>query len=438
MKNLFLLFLLAVLVFGLSQFLVQQNQKNLQDQTITHLSLWDVPPKSLPLDRQIWEESVAKFEKDNPDIKIEGVEREYQPEEFVTVMAGGKGPDVVKVWVGAIQTLANLGFLQPVDSYMKDWAQRDFIKPVLMDSTKIGDSHYGVPADSFFLFLLYRRDLFTKAGLNPENPPATWDELVTDARALTHRDQGQYGLGLVPKTWYFQDFVWQAGGDMIQSGPAGRPQAAFEGPQAVAALNFWKSLRWKYNVLQPDVLMPETELLHLFALGKVAMILGTENQLPALISRYKIDPATFGIAPLPAGPTGIRAAHLSGDIYVINAATTPEKKEAAWKWIAFEMDPAYQLWKWTRMHELKMVIYAGAFSSTASIANVPEFQRVQSAIDTARVEPHVNGWPQVRDLLDQDPLQEVLLDPEADPQRLLLANAKEADRDIFDKMAVAP
>src|SRR5579883_2307286 len=106
MKNLFILFLLAVLVFGLSQFLIQQNQKNLQDKTITHLTIWDLPPKSLPLDRQIWEETVAPFEQSTPDIKIEGVERQYQPEEFVTVMAGGKGPDVVKVWVGAIQTLA--------------------------------------------------------------------------------------------------------------------------------------------------------------------------------------------------------------------------------------------------------------------------------------------------------------------------------------------
>lgn len=432
MKNLFLILLFAVLFLALGQFLLQENHKELEDKTVTHITVWNMPPKSLPLDRQLWEESVAEFEKANPDIKIEGVEREYQPEEFVTVMAGGKGPDVVKVWVGAIQTLANLGFLEPVDNDLKNWSQRDAINPVLMDSTKVGDSHYGVPADSYFLFLLYRKDLFTKAGLNPENPPAVWDDLVADARVLTHRDQGQFGLGLVPKTWYFQDFVWQAGGDMIRTGPDGRPLAAFAEPQAVAALNFWKSLRWKYNVLQPDVLMPENELLHLFALGKLAMILGTENQLPALISRYKIDPQTFGIAPLPAGPAG-KAAHLSGDIYVINAAATPEKKAAAWKWIAFELDPPNQLMKWTRMHELNMPIFPGAFSSAVSLTNLPGYQRVQDAIATARVEPHVNGWPQVRDLLDEDPLQEVLLEPDADPQKILLAKAKEADREIFTK-----
>src|SRR5579864_1486003 len=137
MKNLFIIILLAAAAFGLSQYFMQQNQKNLQDKTVTHLTMWNVPPKSLPLDRQIWEETVKEFEAENPTIKIEGVEREYQPEEFITVMAGGKGPDLVKVWVGAIQTLANLGFLDAVDTYIQNWSQKDFIKPVLLESTKV-------------------------------------------------------------------------------------------------------------------------------------------------------------------------------------------------------------------------------------------------------------------------------------------------------------
>ena len=75
MKKLFALFLLSLLVFGLGQFLMRQNQKDLQDKSVVHLTLWNVPPKSLPLDRQIWEETVQQFESENPGIKIDGVER---------------------------------------------------------------------------------------------------------------------------------------------------------------------------------------------------------------------------------------------------------------------------------------------------------------------------------------------------------------------------
>jgi len=432
MRKILGLLVVAGLALGLSQFLMQENKKNLQDQTVTHLVLWDRPPKSLPLDRQIWDETVDRFEEANPDIKVESYERTYQPEEFITVMAGGKGPDLVKVWVGAVQTLANMGFLKPVDDYIQSWSQKDYIKPVLWESTQVGDHTYGVPADTYFLFLLYRKDLFVQAGLNPDTPPANWDQLAAAAKILTRRDQGQYGLGLVPKTWYFQDFVWQAGGDMTKI-ENNKVVSAFADPPAVQALSFWKDLRWKYNVLQPDVLNNETELLHLFALGKVAMVFGVADELPALITRYKIKADSFGIAPLPAGPAG-PAAHLGGQIYIINSTSSKDKQDAAWKWIEFELSPANQLWKWKRMHDLNMVIFPGAFSSATDLLNQPEFKMVQDAINTAHFEPHVNGWPQVRDLLDEDPLQEVLLDPDADPAQLLLDYAKKADRDIFSKL----
>lgn len=426
MRNLLIIFLTAGALFGLSQYLFQASRQSVEDRTTVRLTLWNEPPQSLPLDRKLWEEEVAQFEAQNKDIRIDGLEREYQPEEFVTVMSGGKGPDLVKVWVGAIQTLATLGFLQPVDPYLQGWNQKDFIKPVLWDSVSVGGKAYGIPCDSNFLFLLFRKDLFAKAGLDPNTPPATWDQLTAAARALTKRHDGVYGLGLVPKTWYFQDFVWQAGGELIRT-ENGVNRAAFDEPPAVKALQYWKDLRWKYNVLQPDILMGEAELLHLFALGKVGMIFGVANDLPSLIARYKMDPQAFGIAPLPAGPAG-KAAHLSGDVYVINATSSDEKKQAAWKWVQFDLYPITQLWKFQRMHELNMPIYPSAFSSAADLMNQPEFQMVKDALDTAKVEPHVPGWPQVRDLLDEDPLQSVLLDPEADPQLLLTSFAKEADK----------
>lgn len=95
------------------------------------------------------------------------------------------------------------------------------------------------------------------------------------------------------------------------------------------------------------------------------------------------------------------------------------------------MGPANQFWKWNRMHDLNMPIYPGAFSSASDVEHVADFKRVEDSIDAARVEPHVKGWPQVRNLLDEEPLQEIFLDPEADPQALLQTFAKEADQEIL-------
>jgi ABC-type glycerol-3-phosphate transport system substrate-binding protein len=158
--------------------------------------------------------------------------------------------------------------------------------------------------------------------------------------------------------------------------------------------------------------------------------------LPSLITRYGIDPATFGIAPLPAGPGGA-AAHLGGDVYVLNASSSEEKRAAAWKWVQFELSPLNQLRKWERMHELGIFIYPGAFSASASVLDLPAFEMVKGALASARVEPHVDGWPRVKALLDEDPLQNVLLDEAADPEQLLLAHAKKADREILGRPAKA-
>lgn len=433
MKSLVNLILLAILFLALSQYVLHHNRRVAREGIRVTLEVWDVPPKSLPRQRQLWDETVRRFEEQHPDIRILGLERRYSPEEFITVMAGGKGPDVVKVWAGNIHTLASLGFLAPVDEYVSTWSQKDFIKPVLWESVGLGGRLYGVPADTYFLFLLYRKDLFARAGLDPARPPATWDEMASFARSLTDRSRGRYGIGLVPKTWYFQDFVWQAGGEMVRLDAKGRPRAAFQEAPAVQALQFWRDLRWKHNVLQPNVLAREDELLHLFALGQVAMIFGVGNDLPPLLARYRMDPDSVGIAPLPAGPAG-RAAHLGGQVYVLNTTSNRERRDAAWKFIEFELSPANQLWKWNRMNELGMPIFPGAFSSATELANLPQFAMVQDALQTARIAPHVNGWPQVRDLLDGEPLQAVLLDPKEDPATLLLSFARKADREVFSKL----
>jgi ABC-type glycerol-3-phosphate transport system substrate-binding protein len=86
---------------------------------------------------------------------------------------------------------------------MQNWSQQDFMPAAFWQSTQVGSHLYGIPADTNFLFLFYRKDLFTQAGIPTDQPPATWADLEADAKKLTHRADGRYGLGLIPKTWYF-------------------------------------------------------------------------------------------------------------------------------------------------------------------------------------------------------------------------------------------
>jgi enhancing lycopene biosynthesis protein 2 len=101
------------------------------------------------------------------------------------------------------------------------------------------------------------------------------------------------------------------------------------------------------------------------------------------------------------------------------------------------MSPANQLWKWQRMQELGALIVPGAFSAAAKFQNLPGFQMVQGVQKTARVEPHVASWPQVRDMLDSVPLQTILVEKDADPAKELTNFARKAEARFWNQPVTA-
>ncbi len=378
------------------------------------LEVWNKPPSRQVKELKLWKESILRFEQENPGIKIKGVERQYSPQEFVTAMAGGKGPDVMHVWIGSMGILARQGFIAPMDEYIRQWDQADYIPKKVWRPTRYDRKTYGVPRDTYFTVLFYRKDLFQAAGLDPHRPPQNWGELAAYAQRLTKPEIGQYGFGLSPDTWHFMDFVWQNNGRLLEATKRGYLNAPLDSPAVLQTLQFWHDLKFKYKVLPPNALPAQENIQQMFALGKVAMMMGVAMQLPGLLNKYGLELDTTGIAPLPAGPAGYRASHAGGEVFVINASIPKAKRDAAWKYIEFELSPANQLWKWVRMHELKMTIFPGAFSASTNLLNMPEFAMVKEELRYVRNEPHLPEWPFMKDALNKDLLQAVFVEEHMD------------------------
>jgi ABC-type glycerol-3-phosphate transport system substrate-binding protein len=388
------------------------------------LTVWDRPPVARPQERQIWDAEAADFESSyksqtGQEVHVNGISRQYIQQQFVTVMAGGKGPDVVHVWVGALPTLAREGLLAPMDKEVESWDQKDLIPDLFWEPARTQAGLIGIPCDSYFYTLLIRRDLWIQAGLDPEHPPATWDELAEDAKKLTKPASGQIGFGFMPDADMFLDFVWQAGGELLRKDASGAWGVAFQENPGVTALNYLHELRFKYGVMQPNPLAKEDELKQLFALGKLAMMPGVANQMPDLITRFGMKPEDLIIAPLPAGPTGIHASHSGGDYYIVNAQASPAVKQAAWAYIRHALSPLNQLGRWDQMKKLNMPVFPGAFSVSTDLVNKPEFKLVKDALAYARTEPHVENWPRIKDYLESMVLERALTDESADAAQLL-------------------
>lgn len=127
-----------------------------------------------------------QFEDEHPDIDIIGVEYEWEGPTFAVQLAGGSLPDVFTVPFTDSKTLLENGQLMDVTAEIKELGYEDAFNPIILDGVKDSDGNiYGFPRQAYAMGLHYNRDLFEQAGLDPDQPPTTWDEVREYAKKIT-------------------------------------------------------------------------------------------------------------------------------------------------------------------------------------------------------------------------------------------------------------
>jgi sn-glycerol 3-phosphate transport system substrate-binding protein len=178
-----------------------------------------------------------------------------------------------------------------------------------------------VPFQRSTIVAYYNKDMFREAGLDPDTPPTTWDEMVEMARAL--RETGPYGI-MIPSTgypyWMFQAFATQNGMELMNSDGT---ETYFDDPAVIEALEFWVSLSTEHDIM-PSGTIEWGTLRQAFLEGQTAMMWHTTGNLTAVRDQAAFD---FGVAMLPANerpgsPTG------GGNFYLFEGASDDEYRAA--------------------------------------------------------------------------------------------------------------
>ena len=173
--------------------------------------------------------------------------------------------------------------------------------------------------------IIYNKDHFREAGLDPGKPPKTWDELTAAAKALTKN--GRYGFGItgggeVGNTLFRSlPFIWMNGGDIIT---ADMTKAVVNSPEAVKAVefytNFYKQGLSPKSTLENDGLA----LRRLFIAGTVSAYQSGQFDLPAI--QRENPNVKLGAMTIPAPAGKQTAAVLGGWSYVVpKSAKNPEE-----------------------------------------------------------------------------------------------------------------
>lgn len=194
-----------------------QPKKLAEDKKVT-IEYWQY---EFPAKVELIHSLIQEFQTEHPNITVKQTNFPYDQynQKVATLVPAGKGPDVINLYYGWLPKYVSSGYLQPLPE--SDFPTADIEAKFFpfVQTAKLNGSYYALPTGVRTLGLFYNKDLFVKAGLDPNKPPATWEELVDYAKQLTEKDdKDQFvieGFGWEPGSqlhhWFRDGLLYQAG-----------------------------------------------------------------------------------------------------------------------------------------------------------------------------------------------------------------------------------
>jgi multiple sugar transport system substrate-binding protein len=295
---------------------------------------WGDPPEVPPFEKIANDYMAA-----HPDVHIELQNTPWSGywTKLDAALAGGGGPDVL--FITNVPSYAARNTLENLDPYIEksNFPIDEYVKDALRIHSLNGHL-YSIPRDTATNVLYYNQDDFDKAGIPYPDASWTWDDLRDAAKKLTVTDGGRitrYGLVLEANFW--PTFVYQNGATIFDD-PVQPTKYTLDDPKAAEAIQFVGDL---INVDKSVPNFQEAEQMggtaSMFAADQASMSITNASRL----GTYASVPFKWGVAPLPAGPSGIHANAAGGAGFAINANS--KNKDAAWDFLQYLAGPEGQI-----------------------------------------------------------------------------------------------
>jgi multiple sugar transport system substrate-binding protein len=302
----------------------------------TELRVATFPPGADAAAYEAFAAQEKQFEKENPDIDIIGVEYEWEGPTFAVQLAGGSLPDVFTVPFTDSKTLLENGQLMDVTDAIEKLGYTDKFNPIILDGVTGSDGKiYGFPRQAYAAALHYNRDLFEAAGLDPDNPPQTWDEIRTAAKAITDATgKAGYAQMAINNTggWQLTSQTVARGGRTQTDNGDGTAESTIDNDATKAALQFLHDVKWEDKSFGSKVDLDWGTINQEFAAGNIGMYTSGSDIYTALVRDFGMESSIYGmtVVPMDGDDPGTLG---GGDIAVISPTVDEATKAAAVTWI---------------------------------------------------------------------------------------------------------
>ncbi|MER6523912.1 ABC transporter substrate-binding protein [Streptomyces sp. NPDC001508] len=240
-------------------------------------------------------------------------------------LAAGNPPDLALIGLNSVRTYADAHLAMPLDSYVSAggaFTPGDFY-PSFLELGKQDGKTWALPYGVSVLLLYYNADIFRKAGLDPDHPPATLSQLRTAAQRIVSSGAARYGVNLSADgsgLWGYQNLILSGGGALMN---ADETHVTLTDTKVSPIIQYWADIT-KSGLGRPLDRKTEQDA---FLRGDLGMFFQANSAIVSLTSAKHGFPVRTAPFPIPDGGTR-KAPAAGGGLMVLSK--DPDKQAAAW------------------------------------------------------------------------------------------------------------
>jgi multiple sugar transport system substrate-binding protein len=290
--------------------------------------------------RQNYRDFFEAFRATYPNIQLEeqGITYNELLDKFRTALLGNAAPMAIRLQILGGTEFAAKGYLEPLSPEDVGYSNADFW-PGAMKAVTWDGVTYGIPTNNETMALIWNADIFAKAGLDPEKPPATWDDVVAYSKTI-HDKLGISGYGMVARQnagntpYRFMPQLWGYGGGVFDEADANPTYGEIRLNSEASK----RALQASYDMYVRDKSVPVSALTNTqadnqapFIAGQLAMVISHPSEYARMlelaaaatgadkeVADKVVENMRYGL--IPTGPDGKRAVVFGGsNIHILKA-----------------------------------------------------------------------------------------------------------------------
>jgi len=288
---------------------------------------------------------VNQFNDSQPDIFVQDI---FQGSYDDTLLKFRNGlpsktlPNLIQMYDVGVRFMVDSKAVEPMQTFINaDKFDLSAFEPALLKFFTVENVQYAMPFNNSNPLLYYNKNAFKEAGLNPDQGPRTWDDIVQAATKLTKKDASgkvsQYGIAIAIYSWFFEQ--WHATQNAViatpDNGRSGRAtKLVYNGEAGIKVMDWWKGMI--DQGICGNLGRNSSDTQKAFIAGQIPMTLDSTAALRGVVNGVgtKFDVGT-AYMPRPAANVEGGGVVIGGAANYIIKDKPDAEKQASWKFVQF-------------------------------------------------------------------------------------------------------